>query len=44
MDRAAGEAAGASATPSVFLFRDGQYRTKFTGSVGFESVRSALGF
>ncbi|RXK51736.1 DsbA family protein [Halorientalis pallida] len=42
-DLDAGEAAGASATPAVYLFRDGQYRTSYSGSVGFDAVRSTLG-
>jgi protein-disulfide isomerase len=42
-DRAAAEDAGATATPTVFLFRDGAYRTKATGSVSFAVVKNALG-
>lgn len=42
-DLAAGEAAGATATPSVYLFRDGEYRTKAAGSVSFSVVKNALG-
>ncbi|WP_424018029.1 DsbA family protein [Halorientalis pallida] len=42
-DLDAGEAVGASATPAVYLFRDGQYRTSYSGSVGFDAVRSTLG-
>lgn len=42
-DRSAAEDAGASATPAVFLFRDGTYRTKASGSVSFDVVRGALG-
>ncbi len=42
-DLNAGEAAGASATPAVYLFRDGQYRTSYSGSVGFDAIRSTLG-
>ncbi|WP_299263605.1 DsbA family protein [Halorientalis sp.] len=42
-DLNAGEMAGASATPAVYLFRDGQYRTSYSGSVGFDAVRSTLG-
>lgn len=42
-DLAAGEEAGVNGTPTVFLFRDGEYRTQATGSVGFEFVTTALG-
>lgn len=42
-DRAAGAEAGVNGTPAVFLFRDGEYRTQATGSVGFEFVTTALG-
>ena len=42
-DLAAGEAAGATATPTVYLFRDGGYRTKAAGSVSFSVVKNALG-
>jgi len=42
IDRSAGEAADVSATPTVFLFRDGQYRTRATGSVSFDLVTRAL--
>lgn len=42
-DLAAGEAAGASVTPSVFLFRDGRFVTKAQGSVGFPVIKNALG-
>jgi len=38
----AAEAAGVSGTPTVFLFRDGQYRTRATGSVSFDLVTRAL--
>jgi len=41
-DLDAGEAASISATPTVLLFRDGQYRTRYTGSVDFESVKTSL--
>ncbi|MFB6195003.1 MAG: DsbA family protein [Haloplanus sp.] len=42
-DLAASEAAGVSGTPTVFLFRDGQYRTRASGSVSFDLVTRALG-
>lgn len=42
-DLAAGRDAGASATPTVFLFRDGQYVTKAAGSVSYDLIASALG-
>lgn len=42
-DLADGERAGATVTPSVFLFRDGQYVTKAQGSVGFDVIKNALG-
>lgn len=42
-DLDAGQAAGAGgATPTVFLFRDGEYRTKARGSVSFSVVKNAL--
>jgi protein-disulfide isomerase len=41
-DLAASEAADVSGTPTVFLFRDGQYRTRATGSVSFDFVTGAL--
>ena len=41
-DLAAGRDAGASATPAIFLFRDGEYRTKASGSVSYEVISSAL--
>jgi protein-disulfide isomerase len=37
------EAADVSGTPTVFLFRDGEYRTRVTGSVSFDLVRQSLG-
>jgi protein-disulfide isomerase len=44
VDLDAGKAAGAgSITPTVFLFRDGEFRTKARGSVSFSVVESALG-
>lgn len=39
----AGEEAGAKVTPSVFLFRDGEFRTKASGSVSYDAIESALG-
>jgi len=42
-DLSAAEAADVSGTPTVFLFRDGAYRTRVTGSVSFELVRQSLG-
>ena len=43
-DLDAGMAAGAGrTTPHVFLFRDGEYRTKAAGSVSFSVVTNALG-
>ena len=42
-DLADGDRAGATVTPSVFLFRDGQYVTKAQGSVGFDVIKNALG-
>jgi protein-disulfide isomerase len=42
-DLDAGMAAGAGrTTPHVFLFSDGQYRTKAAGSVSYETVESVL--
>lgn len=43
-DLSAGEAAGVGrTTPTIFLFRDGQYVTKAAGSISFEVVATALG-
>ncbi|MDZ7701958.1 MAG: thioredoxin domain-containing protein [Halobacteriales archaeon] len=43
-DLDAGMNAGAGrTTPTVFLFRDGRYRTKAAGSVSFSVVKNALG-
>ncbi len=42
-DVAAGEAADASVTPAVYVFRDGEFRTKASGSLSFEAVETALG-
>ena len=39
----AAEAADVSGTPTVFLFRDGEYRTRVTGSVSFDLVEQSLG-
>ncbi|GAB6859916.1 DsbA family protein [Haloplanus litoreus] len=41
-DRSASESADVSGTPTVFLFRDGAYRTRATGSVSFDFVTGAL--
>jgi protein-disulfide isomerase len=41
-DVSAAEAADVSGTPTVFLFRDSEYRTRATGSVSFDFVRRAL--
>jgi protein-disulfide isomerase len=42
-DLDAGEAAGAGrTTPHLFMFRDGEYRTKASGSVSYDLVASAL--
>ena len=44
LDLDAGEAASVGrTTPTVFLFRDGEYVTRAGGSVSFELVSSALG-
>jgi protein-disulfide isomerase len=43
LDLDAGKKAGASATPTVFLFKDGQYRTKAAGSVSYSVIENALG-
>jgi protein-disulfide isomerase len=42
-DLDAGQAAEVSGTPTVFLFRDGGYRTRASGSIGFSVVKNALG-
>ena len=43
-DLDAGMQAGAGrTTPTVFLFRDGEYRTKAAGSVSFSVIENALG-
>ncbi|SHG52915.1 DsbA family protein [Halobaculum gomorrense] len=41
-DLDAGEAAGANRTPTLFLYRDGAYVTRASGSVSYETVASAL--
>jgi len=44
VDLDAGEAAGVGrTTPTVFLFRDGEYVTRAGGSVSFDLITSALG-
>jgi protein-disulfide isomerase len=43
VDVDAAEAADVSGTPTVFLFRDGEYRTRVTGSVSFDLVEQSLG-
>jgi protein-disulfide isomerase len=43
-DLDAGMAAGAGrTTPHLFFFRDGEYRTKASGSVSYDTVESVLG-
>jgi protein-disulfide isomerase len=43
VDLDAGEAAGAGrTTPHLFLFRDGEYRSKASGSVSYDLIASAL--
>lgn len=41
-DLDAGESAGADRTPTLFLFRDGTYVTRASGSVSYETIASAL--
>ncbi|MHB9285478.1 DsbA family protein [Halobacteriales archaeon Cl-PHB] len=41
-DLDAGSAAGASATPSLFYFRDGRFLTKTTGSISYATIASIL--
>lgn len=42
-DLSAGEAAGAGGTtPHLFLFRDGEFRTKSAGYTGLETIRGVL--
>jgi protein-disulfide isomerase len=41
-DLDAAEAAGVSRTPTLFLFRGGEFRTEASGSVSFDLVTSAL--
>jgi len=44
LDLDAGEQAGAGrTTPSVYLFKNGRYRTKAAGSVSYSVVKNALG-
>lgn len=43
LDLDAGEAAGVSITPTVYLFRDGAFRTKAQGSVSYGTIEAALG-
>jgi len=42
-DLSAGEDAGVSATPTLFLFRDGVLQTRVQGNVGYTVVEGALG-
>lgn len=42
-DLAAGENADVDITPTLLLFRDGEYRTRATGSVSVDVVAGALG-
>lgn len=43
-DLAAGKEAGVGqTTPTVFLFRDGEFRTSAKGSISFQVVKAALG-
>ncbi|WP_158056736.1 DsbA family protein [Halorussus halophilus] len=42
-DLSAGEEAGVSGTPTIFLFRDGEFRTSANGSISYSVVKSALG-
>ncbi|MFC7098105.1 DsbA family protein [Halobaculum marinum] len=41
-DLDAGRASGANRTPTLFLFRDGDYVTRATGNVSYETIASAL--
>lgn len=43
VDADAADAANVTGTPTVFLFDEGSYVTRATGSVGFDLIRSALG-
>ena len=44
LDLDAGEQAGAGrTTPSVYLFKNGRYRTKAAGSVSYSVIKNALG-
>lgn len=42
-DLDAGQDAGATATPTVFLFRDGNYLTEASGNVSYDLIATALG-
>lgn len=42
-DLDAGEEADATSTPTVFLFRDGEYLTKASGTVSYDVIETALG-
>jgi protein-disulfide isomerase len=42
-DLDAGEAAGTSVTPTLYLFRDGEYRTNAKGSVSYSVLTATLG-
>jgi len=42
-DLDAGQNAGATATPTVFLFRDGDYLTEASGNVSYDLIATALG-
>jgi protein-disulfide isomerase len=42
LDLSAGEAADVGGTPTVFLFRDGRYRTRASGSVSYDLIARAL--
>lgn len=41
-DLDAGDASGVDRTPTLFLFRDGTYRTRASGNVSYETITSAL--
>ncbi|WP_254821583.1 DsbA family protein [Haloglomus halophilum] len=43
-DLAAGNEAGVSATPTFFLFRDGEFRTAIRGAQSYDVFATALGF
>lgn len=42
-DLAAGEEAGVNLTPTLYLFKDGEYRTSAKGSISYSVVKSTLG-